>query len=335
MSDAKHVWALILAAGDGSRLRALTTKPCGTAVPKQFCSLDGGHSLLEEAITRASKLVPQNRICTIVAQQHRQWWAESRELSRLPHDNLIVQPRNRGTGIGILYSVLHIVAKDPEARIVMLPSDHYVRDEAVLRDSLKLAIDRIEEGKDRPVLLGIEPDVSDSDLGYIVPGGPDTAGGQRVAQFLEKPNETIAQELIDQGALWNSFIIAATAQTLLNMFLPRYSAMVMEMQIILSRRLSLNLPAGAWPALVDLYMRLPALDFSRAILEEKVDKLCVVRVPPCGWSDLGTPRRVGQTLQQLKPKSPDTSASEWSTTSYLSLAAQHAQFERITQLGVG
>lgn len=331
MSDANHVWALILAAGDGSRLRALTTKPCGTAVPKQFCSLDGGHSLLEDAIVRASKLVPATRICTIVAQQHRQWWSESRELMRLPHDNLIVQPRNRGTGIGILYSVLHILAKDPEARIVMLPADHYVRDEAILRDSLKLALDRIEEGKDRPVLLGIEPEVSDTDLGYIVPGGPDAAGGQRVAKFIEKPNETIAQELIDQGALWNSFIIAATAQTLLNMFLPRYSAMVMEMQIILSRRLSLNLPAGAWPAVVDLYMRLPSLDFSRDILEDKVEKLCVVRVPPCGWSDLGTPRRVGQTLQHLKSQS--TSASDWSATPYLSLAAQHAQFERITQLG--
>ena len=335
MSDAKHVWALILAAGEGSRLRALTTKPCGTAVPKQFCSLDGGPSLLEDAIVRASKLVPATRTCTIVAQQHRQWWSESRELMRLPHDNLIVQPRNRGTGIGILYSVLHILAKDPEARIVMLPADHYVRDEAILRDSLKLALDRIEEGKDRPVLLGIEPDVSDSDLGYLVPGGPDAAGGQRVAKFIEKPNETIAQELIDQGALWNFFIITATAQTLLNMFLPRYSAMVMEMQIILSRRLSLNLPAGAWPAVVDLYMRLPTLDFSRDILEDKVDKLCMVRVPPCGWSDLGTPRRVGQTLQQLKSKSTGTSAPEWSATPYLNLAAQHAQFERIAQLGVG
>lgn len=334
--ETQHVWALILAGGDGNRLRALTTKPCGTAVPKQFCSLDGGPSLLEDAIARASKLVPAARICTIVAQQHRQWWAESRELSRLPHDNLIVQPRNRGTGIGILYSVLHILAKDPQARIVMLPADHYVRDEAILRDSLKLALDRVEEGKDRPVLLGMEPDICDVDLGYIVPGGPDVAGGQRVARFLEKPNEAVAQELIDQGALWNSFIMATTAQTLLNMFLPRHSAMVMEMQIILSRRLSLNLPAGAWPAVVDLYMRLPTLDFSREILEAKVDKLCVVRVPPCGWSDLGTPRRVGHTLQQLQARARAAHAADWHATSpYLNLAAQHAQFERIAQLGMG
>jgi mannose-1-phosphate guanylyltransferase len=331
MSDPQHVWALILAGGDGSRLRALTTKPCGTAVPKQFCSLDGNRSLLEDAIVRASNLVPPQRICTIVAQQHRQWWSESRELSRLPHDNLIVQPRNRGTGIGILYSLLHILAKDSEARVVMLPSDHYVRDEPVLRDALKLALTRVEEGQDRPVLLGIESDMSDTDLGYIVPVGPDVAGGQYVAKFVEKPNSELAQELIEQGALWNSFIIVAKAQTLLNLFLPRYNATVMEMQIILSRRLSLGFPAGGWPALVDLYMRLPSLDFSRDILEDKVAKLCVLRVPPCGWSDLGTPRRVGETLQHLKSRPQE---SDWGSSHHVSLAAQHAQFERIAQLGM-
>jgi hypothetical protein len=139
--------------------------------------------------------------------------------------------------------------------------------------------------------------------------------------------------LIEQGALWNAFIIAATGQTLLNMFLPRYSSMVMEMQIILSRHLSLGFPAGGWPALVDLYMRLPSLDFSRDILEHRVDKLCVVRVPPCGWSDLGTPRRVGETLQHLQGRL--STPAEWNPSQSLNLAAQHAQFERIALLGMG
>lgn len=329
----EHVWALILAGGDGSRLRALTTKPCGTAVPKQFCSLDGSRSLLEDAIVRAAKLVASERICTIVAQQHRQWWSESRELNRLPHQNLIVQPRNRGTAIGVLYAVLHILARDPEARIVMLPADHYVRDETALRDALAVAVERVEEGKDRPVLLGIEPDESDTDLGYIVPGGPDPAGGQYVAKFVEKPECSLAAELMEQGALWNAFIIAALGQTLLNLFLPRYSSLVMEMQVILSRRRSLGVPAGGWPAIVDLYSRLPSLDFSRDVLEGKVDSLCVVRVPPCGWSDLGTPRRVGETLQRISAARVENRYLEIEPSGYVNLAAQHAQFERTADLG--
>jgi mannose-1-phosphate guanylyltransferase len=330
MSKARHVWALILAGGDGSRLRALTTKPCGTAVPKQFCSLDGSRSLLEDAILRASNLVPPERICTIVAQQHRQWWSENRELARLPHQNLFVQPRNRGTAIGILYSLLHIIAKDPQATVVILPSDHYVREESVLRDAIELALQRVEEGKDQPVLLGVEPDELDTDLGYVLPGGPDPLGGQRVAEFVEKPTVAQASQLVDRGGLWNAFIMVATAQTLLNLFMPRYNAMVMEMQIILSRRLSLGFPAGGWPALVDLYTRLPTLDFSRDILQEKVSSLCVLRVPPCGWSDLGTPRRVGATLQRRRAQAED---SAWGDSDYLNLSAQLAQFERISQLG--
>jgi mannose-1-phosphate guanylyltransferase len=333
MSEAQHVWALILAGGDGSRLRALTTKPCGTAVPKQFCSLNGGRSLLEDALVRASKVVSSERVCTIVAQQHRQWWSECRELTRLPHQNLIVQPRNRGTGIGVLYSILHILARDPDARILMLPADHYVRDESVLAQALLRALDRVEEGKEQPVLLGIEPDEPDTELGYVLPGGPDQAGGQRVARFVEKPTPDVAAELIEQGGLWNAFIIAGVGQTLLNLFLPRYSSIVMEMQVILRRRWSLGVPAGGWPALVDLYTRLPSLDFSRDVLEDKVEKLCVVRVPPCGWSDLGTPRRVGQTLQRLHVHRRDAHAEEWSASEYVNLAAQHAQFERIAELG--
>jgi Mannose-1-phosphate guanylyltransferase len=170
----------------------------------------------------------------------------------------------------VLYSILHILARDPDARILMLPADHYVRDESVLAQALSRALDRVEEGKEQPVLLGIEPDEPDTELGYVLPGGPDQAGGQRVARFVEKPTPDVAAELIEQGGLWNAFIIAGVGQTLLNLFLPRYSSIVMEMQVILRRRWSLGVPAGGWPALVDLYTRLPSLDFSRDVLEDKV-----------------------------------------------------------------
>src|SRR5688572_7927177 len=86
---AMSTWALVLAAGEGSRLRALTTSN-GVAVPKQFCSLHDGPSLLQEALHRAEAVAPRLRICTIVAAQHRRWWQGP--LWSLPSQNIIVQP---------------------------------------------------------------------------------------------------------------------------------------------------------------------------------------------------------------------------------------------------
>jgi mannose-1-phosphate guanylyltransferase len=325
MSDTSHAWGLVLAAGDGSRLRALTTKPCGTAVPKQFCSLHGGHSLLEDAVDRAAGLVDAERICAIVAEQHRQWWSEMHVLGRLPPGNLVVQPRNRGTGIGVLYSLLHIMAKDPHAQVILLPSDHYVREEPVLHEALTEAVSRVARCKDRPVLLGLQPDEVDTDLGYILPAGRDPNGGFGVSRFIEKPHPAVAAEIIGAGGLWNAFIIVADAQRLLDLYLPRYAPQVMEMQVIVSRALSLPLPAMGWPAIVDMYSRLPDLDFSRDLLEGHEAELCTLHVPACGWSDLGTPRRVGETLRRMSPREMRREASR---TAPLNLAVQHERFER-------
>jgi mannose-1-phosphate guanylyltransferase len=323
MSATHDVWALVLAGGDGTRLRPLTMQPGGAAVPKQFCSLQGGRSLLGDAIQRASQLVDPSRICAVVTQQHSQWWSNSEALQGLPPQNVIVQPSNRGTGIGILFSIMHILGRDPDARIVILPSDHHVRDEAMLSQALQLALRRVEEGRDQPVLLGIEPDAFDGELGYIVPGGPDPAGGQRVARFIEKPAPEAARRLVEDGALWNAFIVAGRVQTLLNLFLPRYAQLVMEMQVLLTRHQRLGSPAGGWPALVDLYSRLPKLDFSADILADQVHRLCVLRVAACGWTDLGTPRRVAQVLERLPLRVTDDLAH----VTVVNLALQHAQLQ--------
>src|SRR5215470_15982431 len=105
-----HTWAVVLAAGDGTRLATLTTDLAGNAVPKQFCSLDGGKSLLQEAVMRAGRIVPANRIYVMVSDSHRRYWARMR--GALPITNTLVQPANRGTGHGILLAVLSILARD-------------------------------------------------------------------------------------------------------------------------------------------------------------------------------------------------------------------------------
>lgn len=318
----EHVWALILAGGEGNRLRKLTTKPCGTAVPKQFCSLAGGRALLEDAIARARGIAPADHICTIVAQQHREWWSDM--LDDHSAKNVIVQPRNRGTGIGILYSVLHIAARDPAARILILPADHCVLDEQVLRKSLVEALNQLQHGADVPILLGLEPDHSDCELGYILPGGRDGSGTQAVARFIEKPDLALAGEIISEGALWNTFIMAASVRALVDMFMGRYATLALEMQMLVSRALSAGAGGAGWPALVNLYERLPSLDFSRDLLEGQESALRLLRVPACGWSDLGTPIRVAETLRRLPP---EHSSRHGRTAPFVNLATQHALFE--------
>src|SRR5262245_53150295 len=133
-----ETWAVVLAAGEGKRLWALTTDASGVAVPKQFCSLRDGPSLLHEALQRAEAVTHRERICAVVAQQHARWWHD--QLEALPRSNLIVQPENRGTAIGILLALLHVIERDPYAVVVLLPSDQHVENEAVMCVALERSV---------------------------------------------------------------------------------------------------------------------------------------------------------------------------------------------------
>ena len=315
MSETQRTWALVLAAGEGSRLRRLTTDAAGVATPKQFCSLRGGPSLLDEAVRRAENIAPRQRICTIVAHQHRRWWEDA--LDYLPAENVIAQPENRGTANGILLPLLHILARDPQANIVLLPSDQYVRDEAVLASSLQHAVRRLGERSGEIVLLGLEPEEVDPELGYIVPAGRRDQGACTVTRFVEKPSAAVAELLIRDGALWNVFIIAARAQTLLDLFAARYPQIVMEMQAAVAADVQrVRDPVAS----VGLYATLPTIDFSRDVLEGATPSLRVMRTPACGWSDLGTPERVAKTLRRTRGR--DASDHGTSTASHLNVASR-------------
>src|SRR5262245_34156446 len=199
--NTQNTWAIVLAAGEGSRLSTLTTDRSGVVVPKQYCSLLGGATLLEDALHRASQVVPGERVTTIVAQGHQRWWHGLRSSMA---DRLIVQPANRGTAHGILLALLHILERDPAARILFLPSDHYVSDEYTLTVAMEgaLAMD-VDESL---VLLGITPEEPDPELGYIVQGACEARGTYLVRRFIEKPESWLARRLVDAGCMWNSFI---------------------------------------------------------------------------------------------------------------------------------
>lgn len=317
MSGCENIWALVLAAGEGRRLRGLTTTAQGRSVPKQFCCLERGPSLLQEALHRAEAVTSPDRICTIVAAQHRHWWAQHLDLSR--PDNIIVQPRNRGTANGILLPLLTILERDPRARLVILPSDHHVRDEEMLARSLTEAAIPADDAWAEIILLGLEPRSPDPELGYIVPRGEGGRGHQGVERFVEKPSAQLAAALLAQGALWNAFILAADAQALLALFERRCPEVVGAMRDCL-RSTRAGVEDGA--ALAELYNQLPELDFSTNILQGQEARLRVLRVPECGWSDLGTPERVAEALQAIQEGRRRFGREPTAGPAFLSLAMQ-------------
>jgi mannose-1-phosphate guanylyltransferase len=322
MTSCGQTWAIVLAAGEGARLQALTTDSAGVSIPKQFCSLRGGASLLHEAIRRAERLCDRERICVVVAAGHRPWWEPA--LATLARGNVIVQPRNRGTGNGILLPLLYIRRRDPEARIIVLPSDQHVHDEKRLETALRRALGWIDEDPARAILLGIEPDDVDPGLGYIVPGGEGRCGVRSVDRFVEKPAAAAARALMDRGALWNAFILAARARTLLDLFERRFPDVVARMQAAVAR--DARNPAEPH-ATLRVYESLPEIDFSRHVAQGAEDRLRVLAVPACGWSDLGTPARVARALESLPSRAlADSGDPRLPWCGRLNLAAQQARF---------
>jgi mannose-1-phosphate guanylyltransferase len=295
------IWALILAGGDGRRLGALTTSVDGISTPKQYCSLDGGPSLLQLSLERAGRLVPPERTMVVVTEHHRRWW--ERQLSGLlPRSNIVVQPSNRGTGIGVLLPLLVLEKLSPKATVLCLPSDHYIAQEDVLASSLQQAIKLCAMNCDKLTLLGVPPGSPDVGLGYLTPSSGTEGDVRPLHRFVEKPDRDQAVRLIEEGSLWNSAMIVGLLQALLYLY-PRHAPGLLT---------NLKPIVRAWPdsqvpshALTAFYARHAEVDFSRDILQKQPARLQMLRVPPCGWNDVGTPTRLLTTLRMLLPRSDE------------------------------
>ena len=158
LNEAAHTWALVLAAGEGRRLSALTTDGDGRVVPKQYCTLAGGSSLLQGATDRARSVAGADRVSVIVAAEHRRWWW--RPLQDLPARNVVVEPRNCDTGNGILLQLLHIAEQDANAAVVLLPCDHVMIDESILTQAVDQALHYVRGARTMPRrIMKVEADI--------------------------------------------------------------------------------------------------------------------------------------------------------------------------------
>ena len=279
-------WALVLAGGSGLRLSRWTTDRDGTPVPKQFCVF-AGRTLLAAALERAGTLALRKRTLAVVTAEQRRFWGP--DLAPvLPDVNIAIQPCNRGTAAGILFPLLRILRRDPAAALLILPSDHFVHDEARLAAELGRAIALARQDGGRILLLGVAPDRVEDGLGWITPRGKGDV--ERIQAFVEKPAADQARAALAAGALVNSFLIAADGRTLLDLFRRTVPELVAELDAM---------ETGASP--IAGYERLPVYDFSRDVIEPSVDdaRLMVLRIPSCGWSDLGTPERLQAASGQL------------------------------------
>jgi mannose-1-phosphate guanylyltransferase len=287
-----ETWAVVLAGGEGSRLRKLTTTREGVVVPKQYCSLMRSSCLLQDAVHRARTVALPSHVCTVVAAQHRRWWSSA--VAELNESNIFVQSQNRGTALGILLALLKLEMRSPSATVVLLPADHFFVNEETITRSLRVAANLASSDRGATFLIGAAPESSDPELGYILPAEQASDKPGLITGFVEKPSADYARELLTLGALWNLFILAGSVSSLLTLFDEDYSDVVRGLRRALQTEL-----AGNRRSVPDFYADTASIDFSRDVLEIQAAHLQVIRVPHCGWTDLGTPQRVEATVRRL------------------------------------
>ncbi len=223
----------------------------------------------------------------VVRDDHRHWWSE--ELHDLPVENVLTEPANRGTAVAILHALVHVLPRDAGPALVLLPSDHAVDDESVLIESIDLAARLAAASPEHVFLLGMVPESEETEYGWVLP----FRGGGRVravSRFVEKPGRKLAAELRAEGALWNSFICVASGHALLELFEGIQAHMLSRyLQFFLARQ-------EHDPRELAMFQALPSMDFCGEILESAAGRLRVLVVPPCGWTDLGTPLRIDRWL---------------------------------------
>src|ERR1041384_2184277 len=292
--------ALVLAGGEGKRLRPFVHLLRRDLLPKQYVNFIGRRSMLEHTLDRAERLVPRERVFTVINRGHLIFPEVSQQMATRHPGTVIVQPENKETAPGILFPLIHIAKRYPDSIVTLLPSDHFVLEEEELLEHVSVAQQWVKRDDSRIVLLGVRPDRDESEYGYIVPGCRSKRGSHasfQIASFVEKPDDRAAQALARDGALWNTMIMVfktATLMTLIEEITPQLSGVF--------RRIYDALGTAKEAAVVEqVYRELPPLNFSRDIVEPLArshsTQLLALPVDNVLWSDWGSESRIMEILR--------------------------------------
>jgi mannose-1-phosphate guanylyltransferase len=281
--------ALLLAGGDGMRLRELTSEIAGTPIPKQYCRLLHGSSLLEASISRVNLLFPRECINVVINEDHVDLAKD--QVKSLPDSNVFIQPLNRDTGPGMVFALLNLERTYGDATVAVFPTDHYIDRNWAFVVHVMRAVNAISRQPDKIGILGVVPDRPETGYGYIIPGNSVKTQGKayQVEAFTEKPNPAEARNIIARGGLWNTFVMVFRLSRMLELL---HHMVPHEVEKMSALR---NSPYRA----TELYQKITAWNFSTQVLSRIPQHLIVFRMSNVSWSDWGTRESIERTYKAL------------------------------------
>lgn len=272
-------YAVIMAGGIGSRFWPMST----AEFPKQFIDMLGtGKSLLQQTFSRIAKFIPKENILILTNERYKTLVLE--QLPGLTENQLILEPAMRNTAPCILLAALKIERWNPNAKMLVAPSDHWIEDEAAFAKDVMTGFKAIA-ATNKLITLGITPTFPNTGFGYIEVGNEvaSETGLCEVSQFREKPDYATAKAFLAEGNfLWNAGIFAWSASGIINAFkehLPQMVSVFMEGAEVLNSD-------GEADFVKENYARAENISIDFGILE-KSDHVFVIKAN-FDWNDLGT-----------------------------------------------
>lgn len=289
-----NVWSIVLAAGEGERLKPFVRRWLGYEKPKQYCTFVGTRSMLQHTLDRADEITAPEHKVTVVARDHRRrgWPEQLKQAGRL-----VVQPTNQGTAAAVFLALTYIRHQAPNATVVLFPSDHFVYPENRFLDVVRAAVGAAQTLSERLVLLGVAASHVELDYGWIQIGNDlGRFMGRRLSsaiRFKEKPAlGHREQQAIAAGGLWNTLILATSADLLWSLGHRCFPEMMSQLE-----NFAASIGSGDEEAELDtLYQGLSHHDFSSELLEALPEKIAVMELNGVLWSDWGRPERIMESL---------------------------------------